>query len=285
MRIVLSSWQHHCEIRLEMATRPQELQFCQLVMIYHAFQLKLLEVMFILCPSHYTLVTVPHCRLSQTFPIFNHFSLITVQNSKTFPGFVLMTDFFCIELLSNPAALRRLRSIRRSVSQAVLLSLVTSLIMTRLDYGSAVLAGLPSHLLNRLQSVLNAAARLVCRARKYDHVTHLLRDLHWLRVPERIQFRLAVLAFCCRNHKAPSYLADELHWTDEAESWHRLQSGSCPCLIVPRTRLSTIGDRSCRVTVARAWNRLPTSITALTSLPFFNRQLKTFLFTKSFPSV
>ena len=46
--------------------------------------------------------------------------------------------------------------------------------MTRLDYGSAVLAGLPSHLLNRLQSVLNAAARLVCHARKYDHVTHLL---------------------------------------------------------------------------------------------------------------
>ena len=72
--------------------------------------------------------------------------------------------------------------------------------------GGAVLAGLPSHLLNRLQSVLNAAARLVCRARKYDHVTHLLRDLHWLRVPERIQFRLAVLAFCCRTHKAPSYL-------------------------------------------------------------------------------
>ena len=66
--------------------------------------------------------------------------------------------------------------------------------MTRLDYGSTVLAGLPSHLLNRLHSVLNAAARHVYHARKYDHVTHLLLDLHWLRVPERIQFRLAVLA-------------------------------------------------------------------------------------------
>ena len=65
---------------------------------------------------------------------------------------------------------------------------------------------------------------------------HLLRDLHWLRVPERIQFRLAVLAFCCRNHKVPSYLADELHWTDDVESWHQLRSGSCPRLIVPRTR-------------------------------------------------
>jgi len=178
-----------------------------------------------------------------------------------------------------------LRSIRRPVSQAVLLSLATSLIMTRLDYGSAVLAGLPSHLLNRLQSVLNAAACLVCRAHKYDHVTHLLWDLHWLRVLERIQFRLTILAFCCRSHKAPSYITDKLHWTNEAESWHRLQSGSCPHLIVPRTRLRTIGDRSFRVTVTRAWNSLPTGITALTSLPSFNRQLKTFLFNKSFPSV
>ena len=110
-------------------------------------------------------------------------------------------------------------------------------------------------------------------------------DLLWFRVPERIQFRLAVLAFCCHNHKAPSYLADELHWTDEAESRHRLRSVSCPRLIVPWTRLSTIGDRSFRVTVARAWNSLPTSITALTSLPSFKRQLRTFLFTKSFPSV
>ena len=70
----------------------------------------------------------------------------------------------------------------------VLLALVTSLIMTQLDYGSAVLAGIPSHLLKCLQSVLNAAARLVCRTCKYDHVIHLLRDLHWLRIPERIQF-------------------------------------------------------------------------------------------------
>jgi len=126
---------------------------------------------------------------------------------------------------------------------------------------------------------------LLCHARKYDHVTHLLQDLHWLRVPEIIQFRLAVLAFCYRNHKVPSYLADDLHWTDEAESRHWLRSGSCPRLIVSRTWLSTIGDRSFRVTVAHAWNSLPTKVTASTSLPSFKRQLKTFLFTKSFTSL
>ena len=74
--------------------------------------------------------------------------------------------------------------------------------MTRLDYGSVTLAGLPGHLLDHLQSVLNAAARLVCYAQKYDHITHLLRDLHWLRVPERVQFRLTVLVFHCRDNMA-----------------------------------------------------------------------------------
>jgi len=72
------------------------------------------------------------------------------------------------------------------------------------------------------------------------------------------------------------------HWTDEAESRHRLRFRSCPRLIVPRTRLNTIGDRSFPVTVAHAWNSLPTNVTASTFLSSFKRQLKTFLFTKSF---
>jgi len=43
--------------------------------------------------------------------------------------------------------------------------------------------------------MLNVAARLVSNGRKYDHITPLLRDLHWLRIPERIAFRLEWLAF------------------------------------------------------------------------------------------
>jgi len=87
------------------------------------------------------------------------------------------------------AALRQIRSIQHSVSRPVLLSLVTSLILSRLDYGSVcvTLAGVPGYLLDRLQSVLHAAARLVNRACKHDPVSSLLQDLHWLRVPERIK--------------------------------------------------------------------------------------------------
>ena len=108
------------------------------------------------------------------------------------------------------AALRQIRSIRRSVTRPVLLSLVVSLVLTRLDYGCTTLVGLPASLLDRLQSVLNAAARLVNSARKFDHVTPLLRDLHWLRVPERICFRLSVLVFRGLHGLAPEYIADDL---------------------------------------------------------------------------
>ena len=67
--------------------------------------------------------------------------------------------------------------------------------LSRLDYGNATLAGLLGNQLDRLQSVMNAAGRLVCSARKYEHITPLLRDLHWLRVPERIEFKLSVLIY------------------------------------------------------------------------------------------
>ena len=74
--------------------------------------------------------------------------------------------------------IRQLRSIRRSVSPAALQLLVVSLVLSRLEYGNATLVGQPSNQLDRLQSVLNAAARLVFSARKYEHATPLLRDLH-----------------------------------------------------------------------------------------------------------
>jgi len=96
------------------------------------------------------------------------------------------------------------------VSDDVLQSLVVALVFSRLDYGSATLVGLPKQLMDRLQSVQNAAARLIFRARQYDHVQPLLISLQWLRVPERISFRLAVLVYRFLHDSAPGYLSSHL---------------------------------------------------------------------------
>jgi len=84
------------------------------------------------------------------------------------------------------AALRQIRSVRRSLTPQALLTLVRALVVSNIGYCISVLAGVSAHLLDILQSVLNAAARLIFSARKSERISPLLRELHWLRVPERI---------------------------------------------------------------------------------------------------
>jgi len=103
------------------------------------------------------------------------------------------------------AALRQLRQIH-SVPTATFQSLVVALVQSRLDYGNSVLVGLLIHLVRRLQSVQNAAAWLICRLRRFDHVTDALVSLHWLRVPKRVSYKMAVLTFKVLHGIAPEYL-------------------------------------------------------------------------------
>ena len=86
---------------------------------------------------------------------------------------------------------------------------MNSFVVTHVDYCNSLLAGLPVHQLDWIQSVLNYAVRLVYGHRKYDHVMPLLRDnLHWLRVPERVKFKCCLLVFKALNGLAPTYIAD-----------------------------------------------------------------------------
>ena len=78
-----------------------------------------------------------------------------------------------------------------------------SLVHSRLDYGNFLLVGLPAYEQRQLASVLNAAARMVYRLRRYDHTTDALATLHWLRLPERVDFKVAVMAYRVLHGLAP----------------------------------------------------------------------------------
>jgi len=156
------------------------------------------------------------------------------------------------------------------------------LVMPRLNYYNATLAGLPASQLSRFQSVLNAAARLIHRSR-YKHVTPMLRDLHWLRSPERIDFKLAVLTYQCLHGLAPRYLSDYIQ-SVVVSNRRRLRSSSSLQLVIRRTWLSTIGDRAFPVAGCRLWNSLPPDVTSASTLSVFRNRLKTYLFSRSFPS-
>ena len=113
-------------------------------------------------------------------------------------------------------------------------------------------------------------------------ITPLLRELHWLKVPERIEFRLCVLMYRCFEGSAPSCLAEGIHRITDNPTRKRLRSADTTTLLVPPSRRSTLGDRSFFVAAQRAWNALPGALRSATSLSTFRRDLKTALFRRSF---
>ena len=182
------------------------------------------------------------------------------------------------------AALRQLRQIRRLVPPATFQTLVVVLVLSRLDYGNAVLVGLPAYLLRRLQSVLNASARLIFHLRRSNHITDALVSLHWLRVPERIQYKISVLTYKVLQGTGPRYLGPLVRVSD-LPGRRGLRSAITNRLVVPPYRLSTIGSRSIGVAAAQAWNSLPEDVTSSTTLSIFRGRLKTHLFRLSYPDI
>jgi hypothetical protein len=121
----------------------------------------------------------------------------------------------------------------------------------------------------------NAAARLVFNIRRSDHVTDALIYLHWLRVAERIRFKMAVMAYRSIHGLPPYYLHGFLPYQAGSLGF---RSASSQRLIVPRTRLSSVGDRSFPVAGAEVWNDLPSHVISAPSLSIFRNRLRTYLY-------
>ena len=155
--------------------------------------------------------------------------------------------------------LRRIRSIRRFLPISCVIKLVVGLVLSRLDYCNSLLAGLPSCQLSRIQTVLNAAARMIFRCAPFDHVGPLLHRLHWLRIRERVTFKLCLLVFKSLSGDAPSYLSEHCALTASTCTRYSLRSNVAYQLNVPRS-VNAFGRRSFRIFGPSAWNSLPPSV-------------------------
>jgi hypothetical protein len=174
--------------------------------------------------------------------------------------------------------LRQMKSSLKLLPFDVARSIVNCFVVSRIDYCNSLLANSPQSALNRLQRVMNAAARLVCHAGSRAHVSGLLRDrLHWLRVPQRIDYKLCLLVFKALHAMAPSYLVELCRPDANNAACSRLRSAARGDLHVPR-RKTNFGDRAFAVAGPKAWNRLPPEIRTLNNLTDFKSKLKSFFF-------
>ncbi|XP_073682691.1 uncharacterized protein [Garra rufa] len=172
-------------------------------------------------------------------------------------------------------ALHNIRKIRPFLTEHAAQLLVQALVISRLDYCNALLAGLPACTIRPLQMIQNAAARLVFNEPKKAHVTPLFISLHWLPVAARIKFKTLMLAYRTATGSSPAYLRSLLRIYTPSRS---LRSSNERRLVVPPQRGMKSLSRTFSFNSPAWWNDLPSHIRNAHSLTAFKRFLKTHLF-------
>ena len=157
--------------------------------------------------------------------------------------------------------------------------LINALVTSRLDYGNALLYGINESLLKRLQKVQNSAARLVTGTKKREHMTPILRDLHWLPVECRPKFKILLYTFKALHKIAPAYIQELVSVYQPRRS---LRSENSFTLTVPKIRSATYGMRCFDKCAGMLWNDLPMNLKNSSSVAIFKQRLKTFLYQQVF---
>ena len=173
--------------------------------------------------------------------------------------------------------LHRMGHLRHHLTVDVTKKLVSSFILSWLDYCNSLLAGLTENRLDHLQGVQNNAAHLVLGRQGQDHAKPLLRSLHWLPVWAQIEYKISTLCYRSRDSSAPAYFSDLLSVYQPSRS---LRSADAGLMTVPRIKLNKYGKRAFSYIGPVTWNSLPKPLRDAPSLPSFKSNLKTFLFKK-----
>ena len=100
--------------------------------------------------------------------------------------------------------------IKKYLSEDSIKTLVHAFVTCKLDHCNSLLYGLPKYLIEKVQLVQNCAARFVVGRHKYEHITPVLKQLHWLPVEDRIVFKMLLLTYKALNNQAPFYIRDML---------------------------------------------------------------------------
>ena len=175
--------------------------------------------------------------------------------------------------------LRNIAKIRPSLDTKSAQLITQALVTSCLDYCNTLLAGSSKYQIDKLQCIQNMSCQLICNINRYDHVSPAMRNLHWLKIPERIVYKLCLLVYKCCNNLAPKYLTELL---PSRTSSRPLRSSHSVNITEAYFKNSQCQSSSFSSAGPRAWNSLPTRVKTAQSLNSFKSLLKTHLFTISY---
>lgn len=168
-----------------------------------------------------------------------------------------------------------LRKILPMLPDATRAQIVRSVVLSRLDYCNALLLEAPKHLIERLQRSQTMAAKLVLRKSRRSSASLALKELHWLPVAQRVQFKALCVVFKTLHGMMPKPLQHKFNWYVPTRS---LCSSSAKLIKVPKFKRTNLGGRAFSAAAARLWNALPNNLRQIEDLLQFRKKLKTWLF-------
>ena len=215
---------------------------------------------------------------------------IIQQSSKVrdlgviFDQFLSFDDYISSVCRSTHFHLRNIGRIRHSIYHHATAQLIHALISTRLDYCYSVLYNLPKSSILRLQRIQNQAARILTRTPCRDHITEVLIDLHWLKIKERIVYKILIFTFkAFIDRTDPLYLC-ELIEQQKSNTNTRLAGDAFLLKLPPPSRncADTFFERSFLDGAPYEWNKLDGRVRRLTDFNMFKSEIQTLLFLRYF---
>ena len=168
-----------------------------------------------------------------------------------------------------------IRKLKRYLDKDSLECIVHAFVTTKLDFCNSVLCGIGSSLISKLQRVQNSAARILTGKKKFDHITPVLKSLHWLPIQQRIHFKVLVMVYKAVNNTAPTYIRELVQLR---QSPRMLRSSDQLLLNIPFSRSSRACHQAFSIAGPVLWNSIPVDIRLASSLSVFKSKLKTYLF-------
>ena len=171
--------------------------------------------------------------------------------------------------------LRGIHSIRPYLTEEAVKTLIQSVVIFRLDYCNCIFVGMPLNAIRKLQLAHNAAARVVQKPPPRTHMTPILRQLHWLPVMKRCQFKLLTITFKSLHDDAPEYIQNLVN---RYHPRRQLRSVNDTLITPNRNRTVKYGRRLMDTAAASLWNTLPIDIKNAPNIVSFKKMFKTHLF-------
>ena len=170
--------------------------------------------------------------------------------------------------------IRALRQIRPVLDRTTANMVACSIVSSRLDYCNSLLFGTSQANINKLQRIQNNLARVVACSRRRDHITPVLKDLHWLPVTARIEYKIVLLSHKVLNYQQPVYLLNTVSGYTPSRD---LRSVSQHTVSSRRTH-TKVAEQSLNFAAGKVWNKLPLDLRSTSDTARFKKRLKTLLF-------